>query len=93
MNEWLEYIDGNRYFIHLGQLTKLLLRNIWIIILCTLLLCTGAYAYSNICITPLYKSSVKMYVNNTTNSSDTTSITSSDITASQNLVDTYAVVL
>ncbi len=93
MNEWLEYIDDRRYVIHLDQLFKLFLRNIWIIILCTVLAGGAAFAYSDYCITPLYQSSIKMYVNNTINSSDSTSITSSDITASQNLVDTYAVVL
>ncbi|MCD8124161.1 MAG: polysaccharide biosynthesis tyrosine autokinase [Lachnospiraceae bacterium] len=93
MNEWLEYIDDRRYVIHLDQLFKLFLRNIWTIILCTVLAGGAAFAYSDYCITPLYQSSIKMYVNNTINSSDSTSITSSDITASQNLVDTYAVVL
>ncbi|MCD8022364.1 MAG: polysaccharide biosynthesis tyrosine autokinase [Lachnospiraceae bacterium] len=93
MNEWFEYIDNNRCVIHIGELCKLLLKNIWIIILATLVLGGGAYAYSTFCITPLYQSSIKMYVNNSVNTADSTSITSSDITASQNLVDTYAVVL
>ncbi len=93
MNEWLESIDGNRYIIHIGELIKLFLRYIWIIILTTLLFGGAAYAYSAYCITPLYQSSIKMYVNNSTNVSDATSITSSDIAASQYLVETYAVVL
>ncbi|MCD8230648.1 MAG: polysaccharide biosynthesis tyrosine autokinase [Clostridiales bacterium] len=93
MNEWLEYTDNNQYVIRLDQLVKLLLRNIWIIILCTILLGGACYTYSAFCITPLYRSSIKMYVNNTTNTNDTTSISSSDITASQYLVETYAVVL
>lgn len=93
MNEWLEYIDGNRYVIHLGEMLKLLIRNIGVIILVTLLLGSGTFAYSTFCVTPLYQSSIKMYVNNTSSVGDATSITSSDITASQDLVDTYAVVL
>ncbi|MCD7867851.1 MAG: Wzz/FepE/Etk N-terminal domain-containing protein [Clostridiales bacterium] len=93
MNEWIEYMDENRYVIHLGELCKLLLRNIWIIILSTVLFCGAAFTYSAFCITPLYQSFIKMYVNNSTNASDATSITSSDIAASQNLVETYAVVL
>ncbi|MCD8023460.1 MAG: Wzz/FepE/Etk N-terminal domain-containing protein, partial [Lachnospiraceae bacterium] len=93
MSEWFEYVDNNRIVIHLGELLKLLLRNIWVIILTTLVLGGGAYLYSSRCITPLYQSSIKMYVNNTSNASDSTSITSSDITASQYLVETYTVVL
>lgn len=93
MNEWLEYVDGNRYMIHFGEMLKLLLRNIGVIILVAVVFGGGAFAFSTFCITPLYQSSIKMYVNNSSNTSDTTSITSSDISASQNLVDTYAVVL
>ncbi len=93
MNEWIEYLDDNRAVIHLGELFKLLLRHIGIILLTTLLLGGAGFAYSAFLITPLYQTSIKMYVNNTVNSSSSTSITSSDLTAAQNLVDTYAVVL
>lgn len=93
MNEWLEYVDENRYLIHIGELVKLLLRHIVVIILVTFLFGGGVYAYSAFCITPLYQSHIKMYVNNTSEFTDSTSITSSDITAAQSLVETYAVVL
>ncbi len=91
MNEWIEYLDDNRAVIHLDELLKLLLRHIVVIILSTLLLGGVGFSIARFAITPLYQSSIKMYVNNSVSSS--TSITSSDLSAAQSLVDTYAVVL
>ncbi len=93
MNEWIEYLDDNRVVIHLGELFKLILHHITEILLTTLLLGGAGFACSTLLITPLYQASIKMYVNNSVDSSSSTSITSSDLTAAQNLVDTYAVVL
>ncbi|MCD7752025.1 MAG: polysaccharide biosynthesis tyrosine autokinase [Lachnospiraceae bacterium] len=93
MNEWIEYLDNNRAVIHLDGLFKLLLRHIAVIILSTILLAGAGFVYSAYFIEPLYQSSIKMYVNNSVNASTSTNITTSDITASQYLVETYAVVL
>ncbi len=93
MNEWIEYTDDDETVIHLDELLKLFLHHIIAIILTTLLLGGAGFALSSYVITPLYESAIKMYVNNSVNSSSSTSITNSDLTAAQSLVDTYAVVL
>ncbi|MCD7838466.1 MAG: polysaccharide biosynthesis tyrosine autokinase [Clostridiales bacterium] len=93
MIEWFEYLDNDRCVIHFGAMFKLLLKYVWVILLVTLLAGGGAFVYSTVGITPLYQSSIKMYVNNSVNAGDSTSITSSDLAASQTLVNTYAVIL
>lgn len=93
MNEWIEYLDDDETVIHLDELFKLFLKHIAVIILSTFLLAGVGFVYSAFFITPLYESSISMYVNNSVNSSSSTSITSSDITASKYLVDTYVAVL
>ncbi len=93
MYEWLENIDGKRYRINFVVAAKLLLKYLWLILLSTVFVGSAVFVYSEWFITPLYQSSIKMYVNNYADTSDSTSITSSDLTASQNLIDTYAVVL
>ncbi|MCD8189818.1 MAG: polysaccharide biosynthesis tyrosine autokinase [Clostridiales bacterium] len=93
MIEWFEYLDNDRCVIHFGALFKLLLKYVWVILLVTLLAGGGAFVYATVGVTPLYQSSIKMYVNNSVNAGDSTSITSSDLAASQTLVNTYAVIL
>lgn len=44
-------------------------------------------------ITPKYTASITLYVNNTTGADSTTTITSSDLSASAKLVDTYAAII
>jgi capsular polysaccharide biosynthesis protein len=55
----------------------------------------GVLAYTYYAIDPLYESTAQMYVNNNGLSFDTSalSISSTDITASKSLVDTYMVIL
>lgn len=63
----------------------------WIIVLTTIFCGLALWAYSTYYITPQYQTSVRLYVNNRTES--TTSLTSSDMTAAKSLVDTYITII
>ncbi len=81
--------------IDLGLIFRTLWRRLWILILAAVLAGGAAMAYTTMMVTPLYKSDVKFYVNNSSLSigSTSVSITSGDISASQSLVQTYIVIL
>lgn len=64
----------------------------WIIILVGVLCAVIFFLYSTFFVTPLYHSSVMFYVNNSAVSGDS-SVSSSDIVASRNLVNSYIVIL
>ena len=68
---------------------------VWLIILMSILGAAIALAVTVFAITPLYKSAAMFYVNNNNISVGNTSvsISSSDIVASKNLVDSYIVIL
>ncbi len=90
MNEWIEYRDNNTY-IHLGELFKLFLKKIWLLLICMAVCGAILFSYATFIITPLYTASIKMYVTNSVEANG--NITSSDIVAAKNLVSTYSVVL
>ncbi|MCD7903865.1 MAG: Wzz/FepE/Etk N-terminal domain-containing protein [Oscillospiraceae bacterium] len=70
------------------------IRRWWLIALCTLLAGTAMYAYTYFLVTPLYQSTVKMYVNNNSDVNiSSLSISTGDLSASIQLVDLYAVIL
>lgn len=80
--------------IDLLQILELLYRKIWIIIISGLICGIALFGYSEFFITPTYQSSALFYVNNKLSIGSTSlSLSSSDITASQSLVDTYIVIL
>lgn len=65
----------------------------WLLLAVVLILCSGTgYGVARFAITPVYRASADMLVNNSQEISNTT-ITTSDITASTTLVKTYAVIL
>ena len=70
----------------------LIFRNRFLLIMLSAVLCgAAAYAASRYLLTPVYTATASMYVFNT--SRETNQITSFDITASQELVNTYIVVI
>lgn len=81
--------------IDIFRIFRLLWSRIWIIIITGLLFATCLFSYSYYLIEPQYESSAMFYVNNNNLSigSVSYSISSSDISASQSLVDTYIVIL
>lgn len=83
------------YTIDLGHLFKTLWQRAWVIALAGFLAAVIGFSLSAFVITPTYSSSIMLYVNNSSFSLGNTnfSITSSEITAAQNLVKTYSEIL
>lgn len=79
--------------IDLLHLLKVLWHRAWAVVL-AMLLCGGSvFAYTYYLITPLYQSSALMYVNNSSITVGSTSVSLADLSASQSLVETYIVIL
>ena len=83
------------YVIDLAHITKAVLQRMWVIILVALLTAAMGFSTAAFLIEPLYSSSVRLYVNNSSISigSASLSISSSEISAAQSLVRTYIVIL
>ena len=81
--------------IDLLQLARTLWNHILVILLVMVLCAAAGYAYAKYVVTPLYQSSILIYVNNSSFSIGNTSVSvsSGDITASKSLVNTYTVIL
>lgn len=81
--------------IDLLHILELLLSKLWIIILSAMVVGAACFSYAYFLVTPKYESSAMFYVNNNNLNIGSTSlsISSSDISASQSLVDTYIVIL
>lgn len=75
--------------IDLQELLFSYLHHWWVIVLCALAFVGMALAYTNLFVTPLYRASVTIYVNNSINSAGAEYIASSDLSVSQKLVNTY----
>lgn len=81
----------NQSEIDIMGLARAVLRRAWLVALAAAV-CAGLTLVSTLLlVTPKYQASTKLYVNN--RASDSGSITSSDISTSRNLVDTYIIIL
>ncbi|MFA5561237.1 MAG: Wzz/FepE/Etk N-terminal domain-containing protein [Eubacteriales bacterium] len=76
--------------ITLQQIVKLIWRWWWIIALATLVCAAGAFGISRYLITPQYSASTLLYVSN---QKEDQPLSASDLTISQKLINTYAVIL
>jgi capsular polysaccharide biosynthesis protein len=83
------------YTIDLVHIAKAVIRRLWAVVLAGVLAAALAFSYSAFIIPPTYSSSIMLYVNNSSFSLGNTnfSITASEITAAQSLVNTYAEIL
>lgn len=90
MEDQKEYLE-----IDLMELLKALWHRAWAIALAVVLFGAAALAWTKLMITPLYEASALLYVNNSSFSvgSTSVSISPSELSAAQSLVDTYAVIL
>lgn len=75
--------------INIKDIFRAALRKIWMIIFCIAVGAVVLYVYSSNFVTPKYKATVSIYVNNNANTSTVSGITSSDLSTSQKLVKTY----
>lgn len=73
------------------ELFRALFKHWWLILLAVLAGVALMYLYTRFLVTPMYQSSVSFYVNNGQGTEE--KISTSDISASQSLVDTYIVIL
>ena len=81
--------------IDLSQLFYILWNNVVWILLAAVLCADIGYGIATFVKTPIYTASADMLVNNrqNTTSSDTSTVTSSDLNASSSLVSTYSIIL
>ena len=79
--------------INLIGVLRLLIKKVWIPILCSVVLGALFFGLATHFIMPRYTARVTLYVNNSVSSDPSTSITTSDLTASAKLVDTYAAII
>ena len=81
------------YSIDVSRIFKTLWNKAWIIILSGVLAAAIGFSLAAFVVAPKYSSSVRLYVNNSKENAPGSSISSSDLTASQSLVRTYSVIL
>lgn len=79
--------------IDLLRLVKALWHRAWAIVLAMLLFGGAAFSYAYYMIVPMYRASALMYVNNSSISVGSTSVSLADLSASQTLVQTYIVIM
>ena len=79
--------------IDLFELLGTFLKKIWLVVILTVVGAIIAFAYTIFLVTPLYKSSALLYVNNSDFSLGSVSISTADLSAAKSLVATYSVIL
>lgn len=81
--------------IDLLKLMKALWQKAWLLILISVIFASATLSFTYYFVDPLYESTAQMYVNNSSVSFDASalSISSTDISASKSLVETYIVIL
>ena len=88
-------LENTEIEIDLLHLAKILLKNVRIIVICTVLIGAIALSYAFFFVTPQYEAKAMMYVNNSSFSVGSTSfsISSSELTAAKSLLDVYVIIL
>lgn len=84
---------NTNYEIDLLQVLRRLWQKVWVIALAALIGGGAAFSYSAFLVPPLYEADAQMYVNNTSFSVGSTSLSLTELSAAQSLVDTYIVIL
>lgn len=79
--------------INLTELVTAIVRKIWLVILCALVVGIGAYIYTDNFVEPQYRTSVKIYVNNKESTTNASGVSANDLATSQRLVLTYVNIL
>ena len=75
--------------IDIRDLLTAYLRHWLLILLCGALFVAAAYGYTRLFVTPMYRASVTIYVNNTINLEDQETVSNANLATSQRLVSTY----
>lgn len=77
--------------INYKALLVFILKKSWIIVSAAILFGAAAFCFTKFAITPKYRATIRLYVNNKIEASS--SLTSSDVSASKSLVDTYITII
>lgn len=87
--------DESTVRVDIQRLLKAIWSNIWIVIVATILCGAIVLGIAYYCVTPLYEADTKLYVNNSsfTVGAASFSISDSSLSAAQDLVQTYLVIL
>lgn len=85
--------ENGEVSINIWGVVQLLWSKALFIIFCSLALGVLTYAGTYLFVTPQYKATLTLYVNNSSSGENSTNITSSDLTASAKLVDTYSAII
>ena len=80
--------ERNIMEIDLQKLLMAYLRKWWLIVLCGCLAAGVAFVYTKCCITPMFRASVTIYVNNTRSGEYVDYVSGSNLSASKQLVRT-----
>ena len=75
--------------LNIREIFSALMRKLWLIVLCAVVTGGAALAYTAGFVTPMYRASISIYVNNSSNGVQGGAISSSDLATSQRLVATY----
>lgn len=86
-------VDEEDDSIDLLPLFRALLKKWWLILLVSCLLAVFAFLGAKLLVTPTYRSSFSVYVNNASAGEDHTTINSSDVTAKKSLASTYTKII
>ncbi|MEG2377022.1 MAG: Wzz/FepE/Etk N-terminal domain-containing protein [Clostridia bacterium] len=78
--------------IDIKQILLIIWHKLWLVVICTLVFGLGAFSISKFLITPMYTATASMYVYSEGNRANS-AITSMELTTSQELVQTYIVIL
>lgn len=79
--------------LNLTEIVSAILQKIWLVVLCAVVAGALMYGYTAHFVTPMYRSSVTIYVNNTVATTGSQGISASDLATSQRLVQTYINIL
>lgn len=79
--------------VDLLSIAKLLINRAWIIIISMIVVGAIMFSYALFFITPTYKASAKMYVNNTSFDVGSVSISNSELVAAKSLLEVYVIIL
>lgn len=82
----------NTFEIDLQEVWKELIKRIWIIALCAVLVGAAVFAYTTAWVTPMYQANVTMYVNNKSGK-DSQYVSASDLSVAMHLTGTYVSVI
>ena len=75
--------------INLKDLFRVVLKRLWIVVLCAVVLGAAVFVYTKNFVIPQYQANVTIYVNNNSSKTDGTYISSSDLAVALRLVETY----